>query len=450
MRTRHLAAVVVLSLPMAAAICEKPFNYRAAARPANLGEESTVEIVPNVDSRRAASREVAVPGKGTLVINATPQNNKAQLDIVVFPKTGSQIPVGQGSPPLEAPGVEGGSYYVVVRSMNDIATRVKLSANFRPEDPEAASGSDGKPQTAARLNAGQKASGSVDYTNMDKTDYLAVRLTETGTLRLKTLVEATRGNVIVEVKPPTGNPTPIDAMTGWELKDAPAGDYLVKIMADDNSAGSYTLESTFEAGDPCGAGGDDCTAAGATELNLRPKAGGSTQVATAKDTVDFDKRDAYAWYKVALPDKGKLSVVLKPKERAARVHAELIQNEEDEEGTRIRSGFNVDVEKKTYWIRVSADEKGAATSYVLEVEYFPNVYIDGMVVELDKRSGCTVIVNRGTNQNVRQGVNANVMMNGQVVANGFVDQAFPAISRVRVTTPDCSFRPGTQVQIQGL
>jgi hypothetical protein len=450
MRTRQLAALVLLSLPMAAAICEKPFPYVSAARPATLGEESTVEIQPNNESRRAVSREVQVPGKGTLLINAIPQNNKAQLDLVVFPRTGSSIPVAQGSPPLEAPGIEADSYYIVLRTTNSVSTRVKLSTTFKPDDPDAASGSDGKAQTAARLNPGQKATGSVDYMNMDRTDYLLVRLTETGNLAIKANIEALRGNVLAEVKPPAGSPAPIDPGAKWELKDAPPGDYLVKIAADEKGAGNYTLETSFEAGDPCGAGGDDCTQDGATELSLKPKPGSSNLAATAKDSVDFDKRDAFDWYKVPLPDKGKLAVALKPTERSAKVHAELIDRDDSDEGVKIRSGFNVDVEKKPYWIRVSADEKGAATKYVLDVEYFPNVYVEGQVVELDKRAGCIVIVNKGTNQNVRPGVNANVLANGQVMATGFVDQAFPSISRVRVTTSDCSFRPGTVVQIQGM
>lgn len=448
-----LAAPLLMGsfLPM----CQGELNpkiIKKIVRPGPLNEEMAFDINTSKEPTRFFARQVTLAGKGTMTVTAKAASKNAEIEISVWQEGAGKndVPVSQGNPPLEVPALDAGDYYVVVKLVGGGKTKGKCTIGFKPDDPEADSGPDQKPQGANKLQPGGRAAGTVDYNAMDATDYLVVKLTEGGALTIKPTLTPKQGTITVELKTPKDGPSPIDPATPYENKEAVAGEYLIKVVATEGAAGDYTIETIFEAGDPCGAGGEDCTAEGATELMLKPKPGGTTQVATAKDQVDFDARDARDWFKVVMPDKGKLSVVLKNKDRAAKVYAELIANEDDEDGQKIRTGFNVDVEKKTYWVKVFAAEKGAKTPYVLEIEYFPNSYIQASIVEIDKKSGCVVIVNKGTNAGVRPGVNADVMLNGASIASGFVDQAFPLVTRVRLTTNDCSFKPGTPVQIQGM
>lgn len=446
--TQRVVLAAAVSLALLSTGCGSKFNYRQAARPANLAEDTFVDIDLRQPALRAASRRILLPGEGRLKVSVEPVNPTAKLQLYVFPEAGN-FPVAQGSSPLEVPSLPAGSYYVVVQPQNSIPTRVKLAAAYEPKDPDLLSGDDGKPEGARPLEFGKPERGQVDTLALDRTDYLLARLEEAGTLTVNLRADTRRGRITGELLPPRGEPIPIDLRNGAVLKEAAAGDYLVKIQADATGQGQYTVEALFEAGDPDGNSGEDATLDGANVVSLRPKQGTDNLVAAARDSVDYDARDATDWYRIDVPAEGKLSIIYRPTNRSSRVRADFFRSEDDE-GDRIRSGFNVDVQRQSYWVRVRAPDRGDATKYSLDFEFYPAVFIEGDVVEIDRRSGCVLLVNRGTAHQVRRGATANVVIAGETSATGVVDDAYQNMSKVRVFGGACRFNPGTRVQIQGL
>src|SRR6185295_14570647 len=123
-----------------------------------------------------------------------------------------------------------------------------------------------------------------------------------------------------------------------------------RVQAPENTQGNYKLSAAFEAGDVEKNSGEDQTCDGAGEISLKPKAGSANLVGSAKDEVSYDKQDRNDCWKVTLPDKGKLSVVFTPKDEPPKIRAEWLKQQEQDEGDRIKSGFNVDVAKQAYFI----------------------------------------------------------------------------------------------------
>ncbi len=446
-----------------AACSPPPFDFVKKARPGTLNEESSFDVEPSNPDRRAVSRKIALPGEGTLTINADPVNKAAKLDLLVFP-VGAKLPIAQGASPLEAEQLTAGEYFVVVKSLTSIASRVRLNISFKPKDFDAASGDDKSEDGATVLVAGakqgegpapQEYKDTVDAVAMDRTDFYVIKLSESGSLSVNFENKLKRGKVVAEIQPPKGggNPEPIDPRNGWGPKEAVQGNWYIKVAADETGASDYKLYATFAGGDPEKNSGDDGRPDGAGDISLKAKAGGNTQTGSAKDEVSYDKADRSDYWKFDMPEKGKLSVVLKLADKASKVKAEFFRKEPDvdDEGERVKSGFNTDVEKQSYWVKVYAPNKGDASKYTLEVEFFPNKFIDAVAVEIDKRSGCAIMVNKGSTQGVRTGVGAEVVQNGQTIATGIVEQSFPALTRIKIlSSPDCRFSAGQQVRIQDM
>lgn len=426
-----------------------PYNYVKLSKPANLGEDSAADIKPGDPNLRAASRKIVVPGEGKLTIDVKAVNGQAKQKINIFSESGG-LPVAEGDPPLEADGIAAGTYYVVVQAQNAVATKVKVNVAYVPKDPDQNSSQDGKADGAVSLDSGRATRGSVSYLDLDRTDYFSLNVRDTGTVKFEFRPSDVKGKISAQVQPPKGDFTPIDPRTGLEVKDAPVGNYLVKVQAEENSAGTYVLTATNEAGDPDKNSGDDMNQEGANEMNFKPKAPGPTLLASAKDEVNYDKGDATDWFRFQASDKGKCSIVLKPKDRAAKIKAEYIRRDGTEDGERVKSGFTVDCDKTgPGWVKVYAPDKGDGSPYVLEVEFIPSVFIPARVIELDKKSGCAVMVDKGTNDQVRQGASAAIVgPQGNTLASGVVDQAFPKLSHVKIFGSDCNLA-GAQVQIAG-
>lgn len=444
---RHLLPVFAAVALVAVGCPSKPKLDPKRAKDTALNETIVADIYPGRPTNAYSLHRINVPGEGNVDVVLEPVNQTAQLEVQIFPQGPGALPLAVGPSPLQAPGVPAGTYFVAITPKNSVPTRTKVSINYEPKDPDAKTGDD-KETSPVKIDPGQTYRGGVDYTNMDASDYLVLTLPEGGSLTIKAGLTNMKGKVAVDVKQPKGDWAPIDPRGGLEIKEATKGDYNIRVVAAKGSVASYAIESTFEAGDPDGASGDDGQQEGANEMTLAAKGAGQNPKAVAKDEVDFDKRDRTDWYKFEIPDKGKLSVVLKPKDRSSKIRAELVKNDGDDDGDRIKSGFSVDVEKKPYWVKVFAPDKGDKGAYTLEVEYIPTTYVDSAVVQIDKKDGCVLMVNKGSNHGVRVGVPANVMSGDQVVGNGMVEQAFPAISKIKVFGA-CNYTAGTTVKIQG-
>lgn len=458
-----LSAVTIAGALALTACSPPPFDYVKKSRPGVLNEESSFDIEPGNPDRRAASRKLSLPGEGTLTVSADAVAQQSKLDILVFP-TGAKLPIAQGSTPLIAEQLSAGDYYVVVKAMNSFPSRVRLTMSFKPKDFDAASTEDKSEEGATILVPGarqgegpapQEYKDSVDAVSMDRTDFYVIKLQEAGSLSVNFECKAKRGKVTAEVQPPKGGGSPevVDTRNGWGPKEAVMGNWYVKVAADETGACDYKIYATFTGGDPDANSGDDARGDGAGEIAMKAKAGGNTQMGSGKDEVSFDKRDRTDFWRVDMPDKGKLSVVLKLADKSSKVKAEFFRREPDpdDDGERVKSGFNTDVERGPVWVKVFAPNKGDASKYTLEVEYFPNKFIDGVAVEIDKRSGCAIMVNKGTSSGVRTGVGAEILEGTKVVANGIVEQSFPALTRIKIlNSPDCRFTNGQQVRIQDM
>lgn len=438
----------ILALTLLAAGCGPRFDFRRLAKPTSLGEEQTADINLANPNLLAIARKLNMGSEGKITIDAKPTNNKARLSIKILAEAGGTV-IAEGESPLEADGITPGLYYFVVQST--MSTRVKLNIGYSPKDGDVNSGPDGQIDTPNPLSSGRPVAGSVNNGDLDKTDYFLFDAKDAGTIKFDLKLTNLKGKVTGAVQPPKANDfQTIDARQGLSLSDSPSGPYLVRVQAEDNSSANYVLTASNEAGDPDKNSGDDANQEGAQTMTFRPGVQGGQQVASAKDDVSYDKGDATDWFVFNAPDKGKCSVVLKPKDRASKIKAEYIARDGQDDGERVKSGFTGDCDKAPRWVKVFAENRGDGTPYTIEVIYIPSIFISARVLELDKASGCAVWVDKGANDKVAQGSPVSfVAPNGTTLANGFIDRApAPKMSHVKVSGTECNLQ-GTQVQISG-
>jgi len=431
---------------LAAAACTSgpAGNWRRMARPMTLGDDMPVEF----SSQRkafATAGYMELPGDGNLSLVAQAVNNQAKISLRLFERTGN-LPVAEGASPLEVPNLRAGQYYLYVANDTPaIATRVNFRAVFKPADPDGKSGDDKDATGAREITGGRAAVGTVDYMNMNRTDHVKLPMPLGGSASVRVRFDGLRGKVATTAILPTGEEIAFDTKKPAEVKNVPPGDLVVRVQAEEGGFARYSVTAQVVDADPDGDSGENADRSGADELQLKPRQGANTQFAEARAEVNFDKRNATDWYRVQMPDKGKLSVQLRLKNPRAKVHAYFGR---DDDVRRVQSGFNVDVAKDAYYVKVQAADQGEASGYTLTVEYYPAVYIDARVIEIDRKNGCAVLVDKGSNHMVRQGVAASVVVGGQTVVTGLVETVFANSSRVRVAGGDCKFS-NASVQISG-
>lgn len=421
-------------------------SMREISQAGEIGKNELVGIRTGDEKFWAAVREVKTPATGVLHVIAEAQLPGQNLEIIVMPPSGGGLPLAKGSSPLESPKLPAGTYFVIVQGApgTKVATRATLNVLFKPENPDENSGNNHTKERATKLELGKPTVAVVDYASANATDWYQVMVPTVGDLEVKFVAKPIRGAIKAEFIDSTGKVVPLTE-SAVKVPGVLAGDYFIKVAANDVGAGEYVLSVFHKEGSPDANSGEDATSDGANLMNLVEK-NGRIQ-ASAKDEVSYDKQDATDWFKIEVPNDGKLSIVLKPKDRSSRIRAEFVKGEDDDEGERVRSGFSADVVKQTYWIKVYVTDKGDATSYTLDVTLVPVKFIESFVVEIDRQNGCFLLVNKGTNHGVRSNVPANVMEGKDVRATGVVDSAFAAISKIRMFG-DCNYRAGAIVQIQ--
>jgi hypothetical protein len=396
------------------------------------------------DNHYIAGFRYEIPAAGSLIASAKPVNPQAQVSVAIFAEGSGTEPIAKGEPgkKVEASELQPGTYYVAVMEPWDkaVRTRVELKTIYKPQDPDVNSSC--KTQATGRDLPAEKGTveDAVDYSAQRRTCWWKVKLESEGAFAVK--LDNNGNNISAEVVPPQGAPEKIDPVAGYSKPDLPAGDYFVKVYANDaGDAGRYRLVTTFKQGDTCKNGGPACSCEGAEELKL------PSDSKTAD--VDVAKGKQFHFYKAAIKERGKLTTnfkVLAPV-RGSKVAAYFMKNCEDEGEKLSGSSATKEIEASgDYIIRVQAPEQGDYGKYAISTIFQPNNFIPADVVEIGKP--CMLTVSAGTNQGVRAGLGCTVVTaQGQAVDSCVVDQVFPNLSKVKPTNPQCRIQPNSKVQI---
>lgn len=382
-----------------------------------------------------------VKAKGSLSATAKAQGTQAPVSVAVY-RQASAIAMGEPGKKLEVKDLAPGTYYVAVSEpwKGAVRTKVALRVVYKPQDPDAAETVCKTKATARELLPGApRVENSVDYSQQRRSCYYRVSLA--GDAAIAITFDNLGNNISAEFVPPRGAPEKIDPGAGL-TKDLPAGDYYVKVYADDaGDAGRYALSASFSEVDTCKNGGPACSIDGAEELKLPSDA--------KTGEVDYKKSEQFHFYKVSPKEKGKLTIgfkILQP--RGSKVQAFFMRTPDDD-GDRITAASTTkDVEGPgDYFIRVQAPDAGDAAKYAVSVLWSPANFIPGEVVEVG-RAPCVLTVSAGTNQGVHQGVACTVVSaSGQPIDACVVDQTFPNLSKVRPANARCNVQSNATVQI---
>ncbi len=448
----HGAAVLALSVAVSG--CHARWFPLASAPGFSISHESVdAELNKKVDAtltdddnHYAAGFRYELPSAGSLIASAKPVNPTAQITLAVHSEGSGSEAIAKGEPgkKVEATELQAGTYYVVVTEpwKEAVKTRVALTTIFKPADPDHSNGAYKTQPGARELQADKgNVSDTVDYSGMRRTNWWKIPLTGEGGLTLK--FDPNGANLTAEFVPPQGAPEKIDPTVGMVKPDLPPGDYFVKVTANDaGDQGKYTLATSFKQGDTCKNGGPACSLEGAEDLKL------PSDSKTAD--VDYGKSKQFHFYKLAIKEKGKLTIsfkVLQPP-RGSKIGAFLMKAPDDE-GEKI-SGSAQTREIDTpgdLLIRVQAPEQGDYGKYALATIFAPNNFISGDVVEVGK-SPCMLTVSAGTNQNVRAGAACTIVNgSGQAIDGCVVDQVFPNLSKVKPSSAGCRIPSSSKVQI---
>ncbi|HZX97470.1 MAG TPA: hypothetical protein VFE90_23340 [Myxococcales bacterium] len=420
------------------------FEYQKESQEGVLGKKQDATLTDEGNHHTAGFRyELAAPG--ALIASARPVNPQAQITVAIYAEGSGDVPIAKGDPgkKAEANELQPGVYYVTVSEpwKDAVRTRVELRAIFKPQDPDAAQQACKTQATARELNPDKgQAEDGVDYSAQRRTCWWKVPLAAEGALSVK--FDNNGNNLTAEFVPAQGAPEKIDPVAGLSKADLPAGDYFVKVYANDaGDAGRYRLATSFKIGDTCKNGGPACSLEGAEELKL------PSDSKTAD--VDYSKSKQFHFYKASLKEKGKLTInfkVLQP-QRGSKVAAYFMKTPDDE-GDRIAGSSTKDIESPgDFFIRVQAPDTGDYGKYAISTIFQPSNFIPADVVEIG-RSPCLLTVSAGTNQGVRAGLGCTVVnASGQALDSCVVDQTFPNLSKVKPASARCNVAPNSKVQI---
>jgi hypothetical protein len=424
------------------------YHFRELSRDGQLNKVNDGNLDPQGSDAFAQGFRFDLTAPGALLVTAKPSNPQAQLDIDVFGD--GNVPLGttkgQADKKLTVQDLQPGTYYIVVyESWKDgQQSHFKMTPIFKPVDPDAAQQACKTQATARDLPAdkGQIEDG-VDYSNMRRTCWWRVTLESEGGLNIK--FNNNGNNINADFVPAQGAPEKIDPAAGLNKPDLPAGDYFVKVYANDaGDAGRYTLATTFKQGDTC-KNEPHCSPETAEDLKLPQD--------NKPADVDLAKGKQFHFYKASFKEKGKLTIVFKILQppRGSKVAAYFMKAADDTEGEKI-SGSSVTKDIETpgdYFIRVQAAEQGDFAKYSLQTLWSPANFIPADVVEIG-HNPCMLTVSAGSNQGVRANVGCTIVNPaGQPVDSCVVDQVFPNLSKVKPANPRCSVQPSSKVQISG-
>jgi len=439
--TLALAACHVRAIPFST---PPGFSVSKESAEGTLGKKQDVTL-SDEDNHYIAAFRYELPAPGALIASAKPVNPQAQISVAIFSEGSGNEPIAKGEPgkKAEANDLPAGTYFVAVMEpwKDAVRTRVELRTIYKPQDPDAVQQACKSQGTARELKSDGSIEDGVDYSAQRRTCWWKVPLTAEGALTMK--FDNRGANLTAEFVPPQGAPEKIDPVAGLAKNDLPAGDYFIKVYANDaGDAGRYRLAPSFKQGDTGKNGGPAGSLEGAEELKL------PSDSKTAD--VDYSKSKQFHFYRATFKERGKLTItfkVLQP-QRGSKVAAYFMKNPDDE-GDRI-SGTSVTKEidqPGEFYIRVQAPESGDYAKYAIATIFQPSNFIPADVVEIG-RSPCLLTVSAGTNQGVRAGFGCTVVnASGQAIDSCVVDQTFPNLSKVKPASARCNVAPNAKVQI---
>jgi hypothetical protein len=396
------------------------------------------------DMRSLHAFRFEVPAAGGISATATPADPRARLSVAIYGSAAAAIAMGEAGKKVEAKDLQRGTYYVAViePEKGALRTQVELRVLYKPRDADAAHTACKTPATARELAADKPVEDQVDYSAQRRTCFWHLALQGEGSLKLR--FDNQGNGISADFVPPHGSLEKIDPVGGLSKSDLPAGDYYVKVYANDaGDAGTYNLATSFEEADTCKNGGPTCSLEGAEELKL------PSDSKTAD--VDYGKRKQFHFYRVALREKGKLTLTFRIQQppRGSRLQAFFMRGPEDG-GERIPSpaAITKDVDGPgDYYVRVQAPDPGDFGRYSVGMFWSPANFIPAEVVEIG-RAPCLLTVSAGANQGVRPGVACTVVSaSGQPLDSCVVDQTFPNLSKVRPGNARCNLQTTARVQI---
>ena len=437
----HVRAIPVISTPPGFSV-----SHESVDGTLNKKQDATLS---DEDNHYMAGFRYELPAPGSLIASAKPVNPQAQISVSIYSEGSGGEPIAKGEPgkKVEATELQPGTYYVTVQEpwKEAIRTRVELRTIYKPQDPDAAQQACKTQATARDLNPdkGQVEDG-VDYSAQRRTCWWKIALQSEGALAVK--FNNNGNNLSADFVPAQGAPEKIDPVAGLTKADLPAGDYFVKVYANDaGDAGRYSVATTFKQGDTC-----------KNEPHCSPETAEDLKLPSDSKTADVDvaKGKQFHFYKGSFKERGKLTIsfkVLQPP-RGSKVAAYFMKAQDDSEGDRI-SGTSVtkDIDNPgDYFIRVQAPETGDYGKYSIQTIWQPANFIAGDVVEIQKTPVCMLTVSAGTNQGVRANVGCTIVNPaGQPVDSCVVDQVFPNLSKVKPGNARCNVAPTAKVQISG-
>ncbi len=407
------------------ACASQSINLRASAVPTALGRFLSGEIDPDHD-RWTECRRVEVPDEGALIVNLRQSNPQAQLELRVYGDGTVPLTTGDSAKGARVDDVHHGSYWVAVIGKNSEATRFEESIVYKPADPEKGGGPE-RTQAGAREVAeldGARLAGTVDYSAMKRTQWWKLRRVAGGALSLRFAKDAPAG-VTAEVFMPGVASEKVDPLAGWKRDVSPPGDYYVRVTANEaGDRGDYTLSVTYSLGDLCANGGEACRGEAPEELKV-PSDNRTSEV-------DASKGNAFHWYKLQAPQKGKVLIAFRVLGKAGKLRAEVMSGPDAEEGERIAGTLTRDIGASgVLFVRISAPLKGAGGKYAIAETFQPATVIAAKIVEDDRR--CQLSVGAGSVQGVHAGMAATIVsISGTILGQAVVDESFSQLSKVRM------------------
>jgi hypothetical protein len=401
--------------------------------------------VSDEDNHYMQAFRFEIPAPGAISATAKPINPQAQISVAIYAEGSGTDPIAKGEPgkKVEATELQPGTYYVAVQEpwKEAIRSKVELRVIYKPQDPDALQTTCKSQATARDLSAGGMVEDQVDYSAQRRTCFWKVTLGGDGALQVKFNNQG--NNISADFVPAQGAPEKIDPVAGLNKTDLPAGDYYVKVYANDaGDAGKYSLQTTFKQGDTCKNGGPACDISGAEDLKLPSD--------SKNGDVDYSKSKQFHFYKASLKEKGKFTIsfkILQPP-RGSKVAAYFMRNPDDEGDKIVGTSATKDIDQPgDYYIRVQAPDTGDAAKYAVATIWAPANFIAGDVIEIG-RSPCVLTVGAGTEQGVRQGVACTVVSaSGQPLDSCVVEEVFPRLSKVKPGNPRCNIQSTAKVQI---
>ncbi|HUJ24905.1 MAG TPA: hypothetical protein VLW85_02725, partial [Myxococcales bacterium] len=347
----------------------------------------------------------------------------------------------QADKKLTVDDLQPGPVFVVVHEpwRTGDATSFRLTPIFKPADPDAARTTCKTQATARELPAEHgRVEDSVDYSAMRRTCWWHIALAAEGGLSIK--LDNGGANLLAEFSGAQGMPEKIDPAAGLAKADLPAGDYWVKVYANDaGDSGRYSLTTSFTPGDTCKNGGEACAVEGAEPLAL-PSDSKSAEV-------DYSGRQ-FHFYKVSLAAQGRLTIDFKALQRGSRISAAFLKAPDDDGEPIAGSSAERSIDAPgDYFIRVQAPQPGDAGKYALSISWQPAATIAADVVEIGQ-SPCMLTVSAGSNQKVRPGEACTVTAaTGKALESCVVESVFANLSEVRPLAGSCALPDGARVQI---